>query len=92
MLVVHKLRHPPPPRPPPDIRAGARIRSTVHFLMLKTAECEAIFKQYSRPDEQATADAAEPVLTYEGFMAALVHTAYKIRRPDIHYLSEAIRE
>jgi hypothetical protein len=34
----------------------------------------------------------EPVLSYESFLAAIVQTAGKLRRPEVPYLSEALRE
>lgn len=35
---------------------------------------------------------ADPVLTYESFLCALVHAAEKLRRPEVPYLSEGLRE
>jgi hypothetical protein len=43
-------------------------------------------------DPTATHRPTEPVLQYEAFLAALVHAATKLRRPDVPYVSEALRE
>jgi len=83
-----------------DIRAGARIRSNIHFLMLHPSECESIFYRYAKADTEAASArlaGGDPlkvpsVLTYELFLAAIVHAAYKLKRPDVPYLSEALRE
>ncbi len=37
-----------------DIRAGARIRSNINFLMLHPVDCEQIFYKYARTDEAAS--------------------------------------
>lgn len=34
----------------------------------------------------------EPVLQYEAFLAAVVHAANKLRRPEMKYISEGLRE
>ncbi|KAL6756783.1 hypothetical protein V8C86DRAFT_2641239 [Haematococcus lacustris] len=76
-----------------DIRAGARIRSLQHFRMLHPTDCENIFARYSQPDTNASRHGkADPVLTYEAFLSALVHVAAKLRRPEVPYLSESLRE
>lgn len=76
------------------MRAGARIRSNMHALMLSPAECETVFARYSRadPDAPASVSKAEQLLPYEMFLAALVHLASKLVRPDVPFLSEGVRE
>lgn len=73
-----------------DPRAGARIRSNVHNLMVSPQECEQVFRCYARPDLEAVD--SQPVLSYEGFLAGVVHLGVKLKRPEVPYLSEACRE
>jgi len=75
-----------------DIRLGGRTRGRQLNPMLQPSECEALFTQYAKPDPTAMHRPHEPVLQYEAFLAALVHAATKLRRPDVPYVSEAVRE
>lgn len=50
-----------------------------------------MFKAYAKLDANAINTSA-PVLTYEGFLSALIDVAFRVKRMDQPYLSEAVRE
>lgn len=77
--------------PPPDPRAGARIRSSANDRMLSPDQLESLFTTYAAPDGGSALD-NQPVLGYEAWLAALVATAQALKRPDQVYLSEMMRD
>jgi hypothetical protein len=52
---------------------------------------QAVFKTYCKTDANAINTSA-PVITYEGFLSALIDVAFRVKRLDQPYLSEAVRE
>ncbi len=75
-----------------DPRSNSRVSSvTQPHKMLHPRDCESIFRAYARLDPNAINTTA-PVLTYEGFLCAIIDAAFRVKRPDNPYLSESVRE
>ncbi|KAG2428600.1 hypothetical protein HYH02_014302 [Chlamydomonas schloesseri] len=75
-----------------DPRATSRVSSVTQLhKMLHPRDCEAVFKAYAKMDPNAINTSA-PVLSYEGFLSALIDVAFRVKRIDQPYLSEAVRE
>eukprot|EP00198_Chlamydomonas_reinhardtii_P012642 XP_001701979.1 predicted protein [Chlamydomonas reinhardtii] len=75
-----------------DPRATSRVSNvTQPHKMMHPRDCEAVFKAYAKLDANAINTSA-PVLTYEGFLSALIDVAFRVKRMDQPYLSEAVRE
>ncbi|KXZ44324.1 hypothetical protein GPECTOR_69g417 [Gonium pectorale] len=75
-----------------DARANSRVSNvTAPHKMLHPRDCEALFRTYAKIDPNAINTSA-PVLSYEGFLAAVVDVSFRVKRFDNPYLSEAVRE
>ncbi len=79
-----------------DPRAGARVRSNKDFKMLQPSQCEELYHRYARKDDNAARGTGgkqdNNVLTYESFLCCVLSAAAALRRPDVTFLSEAVRE
>ncbi|EFJ52451.1 hypothetical protein VOLCADRAFT_115928, partial [Volvox carteri f. nagariensis] len=75
-----------------DPRSNSRVSAvTQPHKMLHPRDCEAVFRAYAKLDPNAINTAA-PVLTYEGFLSAIIDVSFRVKRFDNPYLSEAVRE
>ncbi|GLI64110.1 hypothetical protein VaNZ11_007285 [Volvox africanus] len=75
-----------------DPRSNSRVSTvTQPHKMLHPRDCEAVFRAYGKLDPNAINTAA-PVLTYEGFLSAIIDVSFRVKRFDNPYLSEAVRE
>ncbi|GLC34566.1 hypothetical protein PLESTB_001247700 [Pleodorina starrii] len=75
-----------------DPRSNSRVSGvTQPHKMLHPRDCEVVFRSYAKLDPNAINTSA-PVLSYEGFLSALIDVAFRVKRFDNPYLSEAVRE
>lgn len=75
-----------------DPRSNSRISAmTQPHKVIHPRDCEQVFRAYAKLDPNAINTAA-PVLTYEGFLSAIIDLSYRVKRFDNPYLSEAVRE
>ncbi|GFR40226.1 hypothetical protein Agub_g794 [Astrephomene gubernaculifera] len=75
-----------------DPRSNSRVSIiTQPHKMLHPRDCEVVFRAYAKVDPNAINTSA-PVLSYEGFLCALIDVAFRVKRLDQPYLSEAVRE
>eukprot|EP00210_Caulerpa_lentillifera_P001829 g1759.t1 len=69
-----------------DPRAGARISSNKHSLMLPVVEIQKLFHDYAVSE----GDSGSKLLTFEGFLASLVSCSQKLS--TLSFLSECLRD
>eukprot|EP00798_Chlamydomonas_sp_ICE-L_P029287 gene29288-12531_t len=72
------------------------------YLLLSPTDCQNVFGKYGVSDSVALEEQTlagntraaihSSTLTYEAFLAAIIHVAARIKRPNVPFLSEAVRE
>lgn len=72
-----------------DPRAGARICSSTHTKMVPVRQMEEIYHHYSHTETSLARE--YPSLSYEGFLAAIVDCANRVKTDETPFLSETVR-